>query len=83
MTIEINGVFVAIGQVPDNERFSNLVELDKGFIVTDENMATKTEGVFAAGDCRVKKIRQLTTACNDGAIAALNANTYLTTKSHS
>ncbi|MBR6866289.1 MAG: FAD-dependent oxidoreductase, partial [Bacilli bacterium] len=83
MTIDINGVFVAIGQVPDNDRFSNLVELEKGFIVTDENMATKTEGVFAAGDCRVKKIRQLTTACNDGAIAALNANTYLTTKSHS
>ena len=83
MTIDINGVFVAIGQVPDNERFSNVVDLEKGFIVTDENMATKTEGIFAAGDCRVKKIRQLTTACNDGAIAALNANNYLTTKSHS
>ena len=81
MTIEINGVFVAIGQVPDNERYANVVDLDKGFIVTDENMATKTEGIFAAGDCRVKKIRQLTTACNDGAIAALNANTYLTTHS--
>jgi len=75
--IETDGCFVAIGQVPDNDRFKNLVDLSKGFIVTDDAMETKTPGVFAAGDCRVKSIRQLTTACNDGAIAALSAIKYL------
>lgn len=73
------GVFVAIGQIPDNNRFANLLDLEKGFIVTDDSMATKTPGLFAAGDCRDKKIRQLTTACADGAIAALSANSYLFT----
>jgi thioredoxin reductase (NADPH) len=71
------GVFVAIGQLPDNDRYADLVELKKGFIVTDESMATKTPGLFAAGDCRDKKIRQLTTACSDGAIAALSASSYV------
>lgn len=77
MDLKTNGAFVAIGQIPDNDRFSNIVDLDKGFFVCDETMATKTPGVFVAGDCRVKKIRQLTTACNDGAIAALSASNYL------
>ena len=72
-----DGVFVAIGQVPDNDRFANLVELKKGYIVTDESMATKTPGVFAAGDCRDKKVRQVITATNDGAIAAVSASRYL------
>ncbi len=71
--------FVAIGQIPDNERFSNIVDLEKGFILTDEEMNTKTKGVFAAGDCRKKKWRQLATACNDGAIASLTAGNYLLT----
>lgn len=75
--IETDGCFVAIGQVPDNERFHDLVDLEKGFIVTNDSMETKTPGLFAAGDCRVKKVRQLTTACNDGAIASLSAGTYL------
>jgi thioredoxin reductase (NADPH) len=74
--------FVAIGQIPDNERFASLVELKKGFIVTDESMATKTPGIFACGDCRDKKIRQLTTACGDGAIAALSASTYVFNQLH-
>ncbi len=73
------GVFVCIGQIPDNERFSNVADLEKGFFIADENMATKTPGLFVAGDCRKKKIRQLTTACSDGAIAALSANSYLFT----
>ncbi|MCQ2799569.1 MAG: FAD-dependent oxidoreductase [Bacilli bacterium] len=77
MELKTKGAFVAIGQIPDNDRFANLVELDRGFFVCDETMATKTPGVFVAGDCRVKKIRQLTTACNDGAIAALSASNYL------
>lgn len=72
-----SAAFVAIGQIPDNERFSSLVELKKGFIVTDETMATKTPGLFACGDTRDKKVRQLTTACGDGAIAALSATNYV------
>lgn len=75
--IETNGCFVAIGQIPDNERFKDWVDLEKGFIKTNESMETKTPGIFAAGDCRVKKVRQLTTACNDGAIASLSAGNYL------
>lgn len=73
------GVFVAIGQVPDNDRFGDVCDLEKGFFLADENMATKTPGLFVAGDCRKKKIRQLTTACSDGAIAACSANSYLFT----
>jgi len=72
-----NNVFIAIGQLPHNDIFKNLVELDRGFIITDENMMTKTEGLFAAGDTRKKMVRQLVTACNDGAIAALSAVKYL------
>jgi len=70
--------FVAIGQVGNNKKFLPLVELTKdGFIIADENLQTKTEGLFVAGDCREKKVRQLTTACNDGAISATSACTYL------
>ncbi len=75
--ITAEAAFVAIGQVPDNERFMNLVELNKGFIVVDDDKKTRTDGLFAAGDCTEKKVRQLTTACGDGAIAALSANKYL------
>ena len=73
----VDAAFVAIGQIPDNQRFENVAELQKGFILTDDTMATKTEGVFACGDCRDKKVRQLTTACGDGAIAALSASNYV------
>lgn len=72
-----DNVFVAIGQIPQNEKFANLVELDKGYIVTDSLMATKTPGVFACGDTRQKEIRQVVTACNDGAIAALSTVKYI------
>ncbi len=78
ITIPVKGLFIAIGQIPDNGAFSSLVELDKfGYIVSDENCLTKTEGLFVAGDCRTKKVRQLTTAASDGAIAALNACNYI------
>lgn len=81
-SIPTDGCFVAIGQVPENERFKNLVDLDtKGFILTDASMKGREEGVYAAGDCRQKEIRQLTTACNDGAIAALSAVRYLSERS--
>ncbi len=83
VVLKCEGSFVAIGQVPDNDRFSNLVALEKGFIVANDAMETSTPGVYAAGDCRVKKVRQLTTACADGAIASLSAANYLFAKSHS
>ena len=74
----MNAVFIAIGQVPDNKAFTNLVDLDKdGYVVADENLQTKTPGLFVAGDCRVKKVRQLTTAVNDGAVSAVNAVSYI------
>jgi thioredoxin reductase (NADPH) len=77
-THEIPAVFVAIGQVPDCKVFTNLVDLDKdGYIVADESCKTKTEGLFVAGDCRTKAIRQVSTAVADGAIAATNASIYL------
>ena len=72
-----DNVFIAIGQIPNNEKFANLVELEKGYIITDESMVTKTPGLYACGDTRKKEIRQVVTACNDGAIAALSAVKYI------
>lgn len=72
-----NALFIAIGQVPENKVFENLVELKDGYIVTNDKMETKTPGLFAVGDTRKKDIRQLVTACNDGAIAAINAVRYI------
>lgn len=78
LTHQIPAVFVAIGQVPDNKAFSNLVDLDKdGYIIADETCKTKTEGLYVAGDCRTKAIRQVVTAVSDGGIAATNACLYL------
>ena len=68
-----NNVFIAIGQIPHNEIFADLVDLERGFIITNDKMETKTKGLYAVGDCRKKDIRQVITACNDGAIAALEA----------
>jgi thioredoxin reductase (NADPH) len=71
-------MFVAIGQVPENEAFKNVSALDPyGYIISDENCLTDTEGVFVAGDCRTKRIRQVTTASADGAVAALAACRYI------
>jgi len=75
-----NACFVAIGQLPDNAVFSSLVDLDKnGYIISDERCLTKTEGLFVAGDCRTKEVRQVTTAIGDGAISATAACKYLNT----
>ncbi|MCI5722949.1 MAG: thioredoxin-disulfide reductase [Erysipelotrichaceae bacterium] len=72
--LSVDALFVAIGQIPSNQIFENLVDLDDyGFIRTDENCKTSRKGIFAVGDCRAKTVRQLTTAASDGAIAALNA----------
>lgn len=72
--IKIDGLFIAIGQEPKNEIFKNVVDLnDKGYIITTDDVHTKTEGIYAAGDTRVKELRQLTTAVSDGSIAATTA----------
>ncbi len=76
--IEVSGVFVAIGQIPQNDRFADLVKLDAGgFILAAEDCMTSCPGVFAAGDCRTKEVRQLTTAAADGAVAGLAACKYV------
>ncbi len=76
--LDLDGMFIAIGQIPENERFSSLVTLsDRGYIVSDEACTTDTDGLFVAGDCRTKSIRQIATACGDGAAAALAACRYL------
>jgi thioredoxin reductase (NADPH) len=75
--LEVSGLFVAIGQMPDNNSFSSVVKLDeKGYITAGEDCLTETEGIFTAGDCRTKSVRQLTTAAADGAVAALAASAY-------
>ena len=72
--IPVSGLFVAIGQMPDNSAFANMVELDeKGYITASENCRTRTNGIYVAGDCRTKEVRQLTTAAADGAVSALAA----------
>ena len=79
--IKTNGLFVAIGQVPNNEKFANLADLNKdGYFVANADLSTKTLGLFVAGDCREKSVRQLTTAASDGAIAATSACNYLFSK---
>ncbi len=75
--IELDGLFIAIGQMPENAAFAPLIELDKGgYIVAGEDCRTNVAGIFAAGDCRTKTVRQLTTAAADGAVAALAACAY-------
>ena len=74
-------IFVAIGQEANNEAFKNVCDLDEnGFIISNEMCTTKTEGIYVAGDCKVKRIRQVVTATSDGSIAALQAIKYLDSK---
>jgi thioredoxin reductase (NADPH) len=76
--IPVSGLFVAIGHEPDIGAFADLVETDaRGYAASGEDCLTKTEGIFVAGDCRSKKIRQVTTAAADGAVAALAACAWL------
>lgn len=75
---DADGVFVAIGRIPNTKFAEGFVELDEGgYIVADESCATSRAGVFAAGDCRTKAVRQLVTAAGDGAVAATMACQYL------
>ncbi len=76
--IKCDGLFVAIGLIPENEPFKELAELNSyGYFDTDESCTTKTEGIFVAGDCRSKAVRQVTTAAADGSVAALAACRYI------
>ena len=76
--IRVDGAFLAVGLMPENEPFAALENLnDWGYFDTDEACATKTPGVFVAGDCRSKRIRQVVTASADGAIAAMAACRYI------
>ena len=78
--IEVSGLFVAVGRVPENQNFASVIELDgAGYAVAAENCRTKTPGVFVAGDNRVKEVRQLVTATADGAVAATEAVKFLNT----
>jgi len=79
-TLEVDGIFVAIGQVPENEPFADLVKLnDYGYVEAGEDCRPESDhpGIFVAGDCRTKAIRQVTTATADGAVAALSACRYI------
>ena len=76
-TLDVSGVFVAMRHVPDNKAFEKLIKLDsQGFVEAGEDCLTSVEGVFAAGDCRKKKVRQLITAAGDAAVAAVAAVEY-------
>ncbi len=78
LVINVKGCFIAIGQIPHNNIFSNIVQLNhQGYIIANEDLSTCTPGVFVAGDCRVKTVRQLTTAVSDGAIASVGAVSYI------
>ncbi len=71
------GLFVFVGFDPTTKLFEGMVEMENGYILTDDNMKTNIPGVFAAGDCRKKSLRQVVTACADGAIAAMQALHYV------
>ena len=76
--IRVDGAFLAVGLMPENEPFAQLAGLnDWGYFDSGEDCCTKTEGVFVAGDCRSKRIRQVVTASADGAVAAMAACRYL------
>ena len=73
-TLSVDGLFVAIGLIPQNDIFANVLKLNSyGYADVDESCKCDTKGIFVAGDCRSKRIRQVATACADGAIAALAA----------
>ena len=76
--ILVDGLFVAVGQMPKNENFADVIEVDEaGYILADESCETNVAGIFVAGDNRKKEVRQLVTATSDGAVAALKAVQYL------
>lgn len=77
-SLPVFGLFVAFGRVPDTAPLSGLAARDEqGYLLTDDQLQTQTPGLFAAGDCRRKQVRQLTTAVSDGTVAAISACRYL------
>ena len=77
----IDGLFVAIGKIPSGNIFNDLLNVtENGYIITDEDCHTNIDGIYAAGDIRKKKLRQLVTAASDGAIAAIEAIKYINKK---
>ena len=81
--IETDGVFIAVGIIPNTDKFRNLVKLDEaGYIIAGEEGITGTPGVFAAGDIRTKMLRQVVTAVSDGANAVTSAHNYLISAFH-
>ena len=77
-TLEVDGLFVAVGRIPENQIFSQLIKLnDDGYVEAGEDCNTNVPGIFVAGDNRIKKVRQLVTATSDGAIAATEAVKYI------
>ena len=76
--LEVQGVFVAVGTIPNSGLVKDLVDVNEyGYIVTDKNMQTSVPGIFAIGDVRDTVLRQVVTACADGAIAAQSAGRML------
>ena len=76
--LSVDGLFIAIGLIPQNEAFANVISLDeRGYASADESCVAGSNGIFVAGDCRTKKIRQVATAAADGAVAALAACDYV------
>lgn len=79
--IELNGLFLSIGNIPQNELVKDLLKLNEnGSVISNENCETEIQGLFVAGDIRDKKVKQLTTAVSDGTIAAINAIKYVENK---
>ena len=79
--IEVSGLFVAVGRNPQNENFKSLINVDSyGYIIAGEDCHTNVNGIFVCGDNRTKELRQLVTACSDGAIAANEAIKYVNKK---
>ena len=80
-TIDVDGIFIAVGRVPENQNFAKTIELDKfGYVVAKEDCNTNVPGIFASGDNRVKELRQLVTAASDGAVAATEAIKFMSRK---
>ena len=76
--LKLDGAFLAVGLVPENDAFAPLANLnDWGYFASGEDCTTQTPGIFVAGDCRSKSIRQVTTAAGDGAVAAMAACRYI------
>ncbi len=76
--IKVDGLFIAVGSIPENQNFSKLIKLDPaGYAIAEEDCLTEVPGIFVAGDNRVKQVRQLVTAAADGAVAAVAAIQYI------